>query len=222
MQVGEAGLTLGQFVITLKAESHNPTILNPDFLKNQGIVKSDWELAEDPVCVRHFARVAYTNRVTIVAEFDNLIFSEELWSREQETWSIPSLAVRYVRTLPHVNYQDVVNNLVADLIVPKDDIDHFIRERFIREGPWQKFDNAIAHARVAFWYEIEGGSFLLSVQEAERGAPGGDSLPVILFHGAFTRLIKERPAADQAVSFINLWKSDLQAYVSAVKETIRL
>jgi len=119
MGVSETGLTLGQFAITLKAESHNPTILNPDFLRNQGIVESDWELAEDPVCVRHFARVAYTNRVAIVAEFDNLIFSEELLSREEESGSIASVAARYVRTLPHVNYLAVVNNFVADLVVKK-------------------------------------------------------------------------------------------------------
>ncbi|MBM4329399.1 MAG: hypothetical protein FJ118_19820 [Deltaproteobacteria bacterium] len=221
MQMSETGLTLGQFVITLRAESHNPTILNPDFLKHEGIVPSDWELAEEPVCVRHFARVAYKNRVTVVAEFDNLIFSEEVWSREQEAWSIASIAARYIETLPHVDYRAVVNKFVGDLVVQKKLIDHFIRVQFIREGPWAIFNDAKARARVAFQYKMKGGSFVLAVQEARRPVADGKPLPVILFDGEFTRLTADRPAVGQAVSFINLWKPDLRAYISFVEEIIR-
>ncbi|MEW6139788.1 MAG: hypothetical protein AB1733_16295 [Thermodesulfobacteriota bacterium] len=221
MHIADAGLTLGQFAITLRAESHNPTILNPDFLKNQRIVEPDWELAEDPVSVRHFAQVVYKNGIRIVAEFDTLIFSQDLWSGEQEIGTIASIAAHYVRILPHVNYQAVVNNPVADLVVPEAGLDSFVRERFIREGPWMRFREAKACVDVEFRYEIENGFFTLSVQRAVRRVSAGDSLSVILFDGTFTRQMREKPVIEQAISFIELWKSDLDTFVSFVKEVIR-
>ena len=40
-----------ELTIVLLAETHNPTILNPDFLKYNEIVPFDWKVAGSPVAV---------------------------------------------------------------------------------------------------------------------------------------------------------------------------
>ena len=64
--------------IVVVARNHNPTILNPDFLRYNEIVPPDWELAGPPVCVELMAQVAYSNSVKIVSQFDKVIFTETL------------------------------------------------------------------------------------------------------------------------------------------------
>jgi hypothetical protein len=220
MEIAGTELTLGQFVISLKAASHNPTILNPDFLKREGIIDKDWELADDPLCWPQFARVAFKNDVQIVAEFDNLVFTEALWSHGAESLLIPDVATKYVHALPHVNYQTVTTNPTADLVVAKDEIDSFVRKRFVRDGPWERFQRAKGRAVVEFTYPIKQGFFSLSVRNAVRAIPDDRQVPVMLFDGAFTRRLKSRPSHKEAISAIDLWASDLKSYLDFVQKII--
>jgi hypothetical protein len=41
--------------LVVVARNHNPTILNPDFLKSTHIVPEHWELAAPPFCVEPVA-----------------------------------------------------------------------------------------------------------------------------------------------------------------------
>jgi len=61
-------LIISELAIVVAAQNHNPTILNPDFLKHSQIVPKEWVLREPPLCTEPLARVAYTNGVTLVAQ----------------------------------------------------------------------------------------------------------------------------------------------------------
>lgn len=220
MDHSETLLTLGQFIITLRAESHNPTILNPDFLKNHGIVLEDWELADDPVCVRQFSRVAYKSGVTIVAEFDDLVFAETVEPGTPKTIHVPEIAASYVGLIPHVNYRTVVNNPVADMEVRPAERETFVRERFVREGPWMMFKGAPPKVEIEFRYAIDNGVFTLSIQDAVRRRPDSTDVPVVLYDGAFSRQLTEKPSAGQAASFIRLWESDLTVFSDFVRKAL--
>jgi len=63
-----------EFSIVVVAKSHNPTILNPDFLKDNEIVPANWELEKPPVCLEPVAEIVFKNKVRIIAQLDKLIF----------------------------------------------------------------------------------------------------------------------------------------------------
>lgn len=44
-----ASVDLQELAIVLTAKNHNPSILNPDFLKCSGIIPSEWELSRQPL-----------------------------------------------------------------------------------------------------------------------------------------------------------------------------
>lgn len=64
---------LFQFSIVVPGRSHNPTLLNPDFLQRQDIVSADcsWTVAET-VTTPLFAMVRYDNGVTVQVESEKL------------------------------------------------------------------------------------------------------------------------------------------------------
>ena len=61
-------LDIQELAAVVVARNHNPTILNPDFLKYNNIVPANWELAESPLCTPPVAQVKYTNGISIVAQ----------------------------------------------------------------------------------------------------------------------------------------------------------
>jgi len=86
-------LSMLQASVVVTAESHNPTILHPHFLKTQGIVPPDFEPAESPVCTPPLAIVKYRNGLNYTASVsspnpDREIFDRFLkpdpWSRSQD------------------------------------------------------------------------------------------------------------------------------------------
>lgn len=69
-------LVIQELAIVVVGKNHNLTILNPDFLKTNGIVPDEWQLAVSPVSVDPLAQVIFQNGLSIVAQFDKVIFSE--------------------------------------------------------------------------------------------------------------------------------------------------
>ena len=53
------GADLVELSVVLVATSNNPAIINPDFLKHNGILEEDRELKEDPVATPMVSQVAY-------------------------------------------------------------------------------------------------------------------------------------------------------------------
>lgn len=83
--------------VVVAARSHNPTILNPDFLKYNKIVPMDWELESNPICADPVAQVKFTNGISITAEMNKVVFSEQKSSKEPSDFITPEIATRISR-----------------------------------------------------------------------------------------------------------------------------
>lgn len=129
-------IEITHFSVVVLAQSHNPTILNPDFLRNTGIVHADYKI-KNFICTPPVAQVVYEEGISIIAEFEKIQFIDELLGRRPEDSSIPQIAVDYIGKLPYVNYTAAGINFAGH----KRFSDHglvrdFIRNTFVQDGPW--------------------------------------------------------------------------------------
>ena len=92
--------------VVVTAEFHNPSILNPDFLKIHEVVPADWTVAEalttPPVSV-----VKYNNGVEWTLDQSRLTVAEKSGPGFADTYRIHQLVVGYLRRLPHVPYRSL-------------------------------------------------------------------------------------------------------------------
>jgi len=69
---------------SIAARNHNPTVLTPEFLKYSGIVPEDWELARQPASSNPGSHVVFTNGINIVAQPNQIVFSEPIAAKDVE------------------------------------------------------------------------------------------------------------------------------------------
>jgi len=118
--------------VVVLAKHHNPTILHPSFLSSEGIVPSDWEIAEPPVSTPVFAMVKYKNGIILSVEENRFQVRREEMQEDVEKSQLPVLACKYVQKLPHVKYQAVGINFKG--FIECDTPEALVMDRFLKPG----------------------------------------------------------------------------------------
>lgn len=123
------------FSIVFAARSNNPTILNPDFLKFNGIVDESFELKEKPICTEPFAQVSYKNHINIISQLDKVVFSINITDGINEQFDVVyNIAKKYLKCIPHVFYTGIGINPKYFLKSPEGMTpERFILDNFIKE-----------------------------------------------------------------------------------------
>jgi hypothetical protein len=160
-------IELTHFSVVVLAEGNNPTILNPDFLKNNNIVDQKFTPAT-VLCTPPVSQVAYSEGISIVAEFEKLQFIDERADRIPDASPIPSIASKYLQILPHVKYTAVGINFSGhrrfdDLGAAKS----FILKKFIKEGPWFNVQEQDIGAGVNFVYSHDNVRRTVNINPGE-------------------------------------------------------
>lgn len=124
-----------EFSLVLAANSHNPTILNKDWLAKTDIVPTSWgwELASQPISTPPLAQISYISGVSLTLDPGRLVIRT---SSDFDKCYDPILEIarRYVSTLSHIPYTAVGTNFKA--FVACDNAKARIVEAFIKSGPW--------------------------------------------------------------------------------------
>lgn len=160
-------IELTHFSVVILAQANNPSILNPDFLKNNSIVDSSFTPA-NVVCTPPVSHVTYAEGISIVAEFEKLQFIDDKSDRIPTTSPIPAISSKYLQTLPHVKYTAVGINLSGHREF--DDLDaakSFIVKKFIQEGPWLHIQGEDVAAGINFVYSRDNVKRTISINPGE-------------------------------------------------------
>jgi hypothetical protein len=216
-------LEIREVAVVVLATSHNPTILNPDFLERNAIVEEDWELAGDPLCMPGFAQVSYTNGVTIAAELGKLAFSQAGHGRSGERSCVSDIAAAYIRTLPHVTYSAIGSNITGCVVVDSDEAARaFVADRLIADGAWMRVASSAPIASAKFIYDIRDARAAFSVDPGRITVEDGDEFPVVRFAVNFHRELAGEAADERnrhAEAILGDWPADLGAFRSIVEDT---
>ena len=201
-----------QFSIVVLATDHNPTILNPDFLRLQKIVPADWEweLASPPITTPPFATVQYESGVSISVESNKLQVADNKVT-EPTASKIVAMVKRYVEVMPHVRYTAVGINFRS--VIELDDADAYLKDQFLKKGPWDNEENPMKSVGLRFVYDVASGRLVLSVDSGLVKEVAGDQAQqklVIFAHANFHCDLDttELSTGEQVPNYLDEAKSD--------------
>ena len=216
-------LTIRELAVVVVGKNHNPTILNPDFLKVNKIVPADWELSRPPICADIVAQVAYKNGVTVITQPDKIVFSEQVALDAPTEVESPGIAHRYLETLPHVDYLAVGINPKGHVVFDSSEsAEKYLAERFLLKGTWLEFGDASPRSELKLIYTLEKVRFNLTIETTTLKSDGTGT-PMMLFSGNSHHELagdatKERHFS--ALETVDSWKSDMETFQHLISERI--
>lgn len=210
---------LVQFSSVVVGQTHNPSILNPDFLVTQGIVPKSWgwEVAET-VTTMPLALVRYKNAVNITVENNKLQVTDHNVENGPEQSKITEIAKAYVKILKHVHYTAVGNNFQSVMSI--NNASEAIKRRFLKKGRWNTFPMNLDSVGVQLSYSIKPVGRLtltLNVVEAKL-SENADAQLVIMANANFTRECEKQHAAESAVNHLKQAMEDWNMYKQTINE----
>ncbi len=218
----DTNIKVRDFSIVVVAENQSPSILNPDFLKYNKIVPSDWELAMPPISIPQVSQVFFNNGVNIVAEVGKISFWESL-DTDHLDFKVPEMTYKYIDAVPFLAYKAIGININAYVILDKEeDSQDIILDKLIAPGKWKVFQGESPNALVQFTYKFDNTNLIIALQKAAFQKTQNDLLiPIVNFTANFHRDLKDGTPDEknsQMKNIIQSWKTDLNTLLSFVKE----
>ncbi len=122
--------------VVLIANTHNPSIINPDFLKNNGIVDADLEVAGPSLTTLAAAQINYKQNVSWIVTPDQCVIVENVPSGSSNPSGLYKSAEKYADVLKHIPYVAIGLNWQIILTVHENPVD-WMKSKFLRDGRWQ-------------------------------------------------------------------------------------
>lgn len=210
-------INLTNFSIVVLAQAHNPSILNPDFLKNNKIIDASFT-PKDIICTPPIAQVSFDEGISIKAEFERLQFIDPVSERIPYSSQIPEIATRYISTLPHVRYTAAGINFIGHYLW--EDIrsaSSFISDKFIKNGPWLSLGDGLTNIGLKFVYLFDKIKCTISMESAEMIREENKKIPVILINANYNLDVKDNNI-QEIKSFISDWKIQNERFVNFLEK----
>ena len=204
-----------EIAIVISVPVQNPTMLNEDFLKQTGIIPSDWKLERDPVYSDRVAQIMFTNGFSIVAQPDRLMFLELVGDRSIETINVGEVAQKYVAILKMADYHTVGLNFRSYVSQSSPNAaTEYINSKLLSGGSWQQYGSGKMRASVNLNYDLAERHLNLSIDAAKVQFPTPSDNPALVFSGTFSY---DTPASsDDRVTaiakIIGNWKQELNEF----------
>lgn len=176
--VDERSYRLHGVAVVIIAGSHNPTILNPDFLKVQEIVPARWKYRET-ITTPPISLVSFENGIEFRAETDKLTIGQSVEGNFLPKYQVHELAEKYVKKLPHVPYGAVGMN--CRVSTAESDPTRWLIDRFLRLGSWLNSDQPLDRAQYVFRFKDGTIDCNLTIQPGRAQLRSGEEAePAIL------------------------------------------
>jgi hypothetical protein len=213
-------LIIQDLIIIIAAKNHSPSILNPDFLKYSGIVPKDWNLARAPVYTQSFARLDFSNGITIIAEPNRVMFMESMADKKIDSLQIPEIARKYVQALPNMEFEAVGINPrgYASFAGSGDAARQYMSETLLSPGAWQEEGEEPMRASLNLVYKFKRAPLYLSVTEAALRQEDETTTPIVMFSGSFSYELTGETAEKLTTlhQAIDNWLPDLSTYSNII------
>lgn len=216
-------LSITDLRIVVAAESHNSSLLNPDWLIRRGVILEDWgwEQEHAPICTPTLSRVAYDSGVSIEIQPDHAIFTHRSEDFSPDDTRMPEIARRCVKQLPEVNYTAAgINPLGHIRTTSVEEARAYVKTHFLKDGPWHAFGNGLSSALIQVIYEYDRRRLGLTIEPGEHTASSGERYPAVLYRGnAHTALHGDTPDEKykDLLRILKNWRVCYNEYIDAAK-----
>lgn len=214
-------LSLFEFSVVLLADSNNPSILNPDFLRYTGIVENPWQILDVPdavISIPGFSQVKYNGGLTIRTEPNRVVFEQTGDPLEIGSISCIDMARRYLDAVPHVKYSAFGINPKGYKTLHSTEQES-VSDALKNSGDWMEFKNVNPEIQLKAVYDLNDKRIVLDISQARKRVATGNDVHAILFQANIHRDITEpeQPKRiDKLVSVLNEWKTDLSDFQELV------
>ena len=134
--------------VVIIAQSHNPSIINPDFLKNNGIVDGDLEPTGPLLITPVVAQIECGNIAWAVTP-ERCVIHERVGAKFQKSYRVYQCAQKYIEVLKHIPYTALGLNWQIHITLDTNPHE-WTKSKFLKDSEAQK--------------EIVGAEFTLKLQ----------------------------------------------------------
>lgn len=164
MKLGKQ-LYLTNVSIVVVAEHHNPSILNPDFLKANEIVPGDWEPAPDLITTPAMSQVRFKNGIVITVNPSRLDIADGSRQEEPSESRVAETTCKYIEKLPHVRFKSVGINFHGMIrrSKPRD----FLLQRFMTKTKWTSKKEPVQSCAIKLEYDGKPGRATIELEPSQ-------------------------------------------------------
>lgn len=207
-------------------KTHNPSILNPDFLALRNIVSPDWGfVVAETINIPPLAIVRYTNGINITVEQNKLQVTDVGAADHPTKSKATEIAAAYVATLPHVHYTAVGLNFNS--FIEHEAAESFLKDRFLKSGSWDTQAHPVTAAGFRLVYPLEGGRIALSLDTGEAGTLSDEKdeapqkrVPAIIVNANFHRDCEGYPTNEQVADHLTQMPADWSTCQTILKDAL--
>ena len=205
--------------VVLIADNVEPSMINPDFLRNNGIVDPDLQTEQPPISTPVFSQVAFEGGLSVVAQPGRFDFTQRGEALTEDV-AIPDIARRFLERVPHPSYKAVGINPMG--VRPLDDGSvGGVASALIEGGKWMAFEDVLPTVSLKAVYDCENRQIAMEVQDARRREADGSESPGLLFAVNIHRDIAETDQARRIarlMSILSKWRDDLSDFRNLVAQ----
>lgn len=202
--------------VVLIAENIDPSTINQDFLRHNGIVDPDMKTEQPPVSTPVFSQVVFEGGLAVVALPDRFHFMQQGEALTEDI-AVPDIVKRFLERVPHPAYKAVGINPAG--FRPLDDASKGVATALIEGGRWMAFENVSPAVSLRAVYACEDRQITMDVRDFKKPESGGSELPGLLFEANIHRDIAETDQGQRSarlMSILSGWESDLSDFKNLV------
>ena len=209
---GGNDIKLIELSVVFVANSNNPSIINPDFLRYNKIVDDSYEIQDSPISTPAFSQVAFKNGIEVASTPDRVIFRQS-GSLDKETVVSPEVAKRYLECIPHVHYRAIGINPKGFQSATGEEPPP-VSEMLRNNGAWTSFEDVTPEVQLKAIYHYSQRNISLDIARAdvtENGKKTSGTLYQANIHRELTETDSESRNKHLA-SLLDAWDSDLKDF----------
>ena len=198
--LGGIDIELIELSIVFVANSNNPSIINPDFLRYNKIVDDSYEVQNSPISTPAFSQVAFKNGIEVASTPDRVIFKQS-GSLDKETVASPEIAKRYLDCVPHVPYRAIGMNPKGIATGQKPNP---VMNMLRNNGSWMSYKDVIPEGQLKAIYHYTEKTIFLDIADADV-AEKNQTTSGILFQANIHRELTETDAESRNKRYHRFW-----------------
>ncbi len=214
----DSSIKLVGFSVVLVANSNNPSILNPDFLRYNEIVDASQQVQGPPIAIPGFSQVTFESGLIVKAEPNRVIFEQSGDPLAKECVICPDMAKRYLDKVPHVPYSAIGINPQGFRSSPADKPEK-VSTALRDKGTWMSFKDVCPDIHLKTIYKYEKRMIVLEAIEGKKQAENASATPGILFHANIHRDISgtnQQERIEMMSKILGSWEDDLSDFYALV------
>ena len=202
---------LVELSVVLVANGMEPSMINPDFLRHNGIVDRDLPITGQPISTPAFSQVSFEGGVTVTAEPSRFLFAQRGVPLTEDSCTTPEIARRFLDKIPYPPYSAIGINPTGVRPSNGDPVDD-VADVLIDGGRWMRFNGVLPVIGLKALYDCEDRRINLTVDNARGQNSDGSKPSGLIFYVNIHRDIVEigqQERVERIRSILSGWKDDI-------------